>query len=244
VQAPGDRIGLTDAVPYDRYVQAEWSLFEADPVRRSGVPGLSARRVLDIGCGAGQELRPFVRDASTLGIGIDISAEAGRAGRALFAAHLPDSHVAFARAAAESLPFPGGAVDLVICRLALPYTDNARALAEVARVLTPGGVLLLKFHHARYYVEKLREACAAGSVKPAIHACRVLLAGAWYWTTRAQPRNRFIGSETFQTIGMLRRELIPLGLTIRENLSDSDALAPSLLIVRERGSVGAAAGAA
>ncbi|MGH2603573.1 MAG: class I SAM-dependent methyltransferase [Dehalococcoidia bacterium] len=193
---------------------------------------LSVARVVDIGCGAGQELRPFLRDRHSFGVGVDVSPDVGRAGRELFAREQPESHVAFVRAAAEHLPFDTASVDLVVCRLALPYTDNARALAEVARVLRPGGALLLKFHHARYYVLKLREAFAARSLRSAIHACRVLVAGSLYHLTGSQPRNRFTGDETFQSIWLLRRELRRRGLEISRVLADSVPPAPSLLITR------------
>src|SRR5205085_6774151 len=115
------------------------------------VAGLDARRGLDVGCGAGQELLPFAGQPGAVCIGSDVTPEAGLAGRELFASRPPAGRIAFVRAAAESLPFAAGSFDVVICRLALPYTDNARCLSELARVLRPGGVLLLKIHHARYY---------------------------------------------------------------------------------------------
>jgi SAM-dependent methyltransferase len=234
------RMGLAESGPYDSYLRAEWRLFAADPAReaaaRSAVEGLSVDTVLDIGCGAGQELRPFVRNPGTLGVGVDVSPEAGRAARALFAAEQPDSRVTFVRASAERLPFGDASFDLIICRLALPYTRNADALAEMARLLRPGGVLLLKFHHARYYTLKFREAVAARRPRPALHALRVLGAGLVYHITGSQPRGGLTGGETFQTMWMLRRELGRLGLRVRRPLPDSVPAAPSLLIEQESGS--------
>lgn len=240
MDAAAARIGSSEDASYDEYVRAEWTLFEADPVRSRDARELAASlpegRVLDVGCGAGQELRPFAGDpARRLAIGVDVSPEAGRAARELFAAHEPGSRTAFARARAEHLPFTDAAFAVVICRLALPYTDNARALAEMARVLRPGGVLLLKFHHARYYLDKLREAAARGRLKPSIHACRVLCAGSWYHLTGAQPRGRLAGFETFQTSWLLGRELRRSGLAIERVLSDSVPAAPSLLIRKAEG---------
>jgi ubiquinone/menaquinone biosynthesis C-methylase UbiE len=196
------------------------------------VLGLSVARVLDLGCGAGQELLPFLEDARTLGVGIDMSPEVGLAGRQLFAATQPGGRVAFVRAAAESLPLATSSVDVVICRLALPYTDNTRAIAEMARVLRPAGRLLLKYHHARYYTARLRAALSARRLKPAIHASRVLLAGGLYHLTGSQPRGRFTGGETFQTLWLLGRELSRHGFVVRGVLDDSVPAAPSLLVER------------
>ena len=231
---------------YDGYVRAEWAMLSSDPARfaaaREAVRGFSIARVLDIGCGAGQQLRPFVRDGRNFGIGIDTSPETGEAGRQLFARDEPQARVAFVRGAAEGLPFETATFDVVICRLVLPYTDNKRALAEMARVLRPGGALLLKYHHARFYTSELGRAVSAGRIKSAIHACRVLLAGGIYHMTNLQPRGRVGGGETFQTMWLLRRELHRHGLEIRRLLADSVPAAPSLLITHADGA--SAAGAA
>ena len=176
----------------------------------------------------------FSRTPARLGVGIDVSPEVGLAGRSLFATAQCGSRVAFVRAAAESLPIATSSVDVVICRLALPYTDNTRAIAEMARVLRPDGRLLLKFHHARYYTARLRHALAARTLKPAIHACRALIAGGLYHLTGSQPRGRLTGGETFQTLWLLRRELSRHGLVVRGALVDSAPSAPSVLVVRER----------
>lgn len=236
MQADRAEVRVAETEPYDRYVRSEWAMLAGDPVRataaREAVAGLAVSRVLDIGCGAGQELRPFVDGGRTLGVGIDVAPEVGIIGRELFARELPGSRVAYARAAAEHLPFAGASFDLVICRLALPYTDNALALSEVARVLRPGGALLLKYHHARYYGLKLRQALQARLFKSAVHACRVLVAGTLYHVTGAQPRGPLTGRETFQTDWLLRRELRRSGLEIARVLPDSVPAAPSLLIRR------------
>jgi SAM-dependent methyltransferase len=238
VRAEVGGIQISGSSTYDEYVRAEWALFAADPARslpaREVVDSSAAVRVLDIGCGAGQELRPFLRDSRSLGVGVDLSPEAGRAGRQLFAAEQPGSRVGFTRAGAEHLPFGPESFDVVICRLALPYTDNARALEEMSRVLKPGGVLFLKFHHARYYLLKLREALWAGRFKSAIHASRVLLSGCLYHVTGSQRRGRLAGLETFQTVWLLERELRRFGLQMERALKDSVPAAPSLLVRRER----------
>lgn len=246
VMPPHAPIQISGSSTYDEYVRTEWGMFAADPGREQAacqvLATTSVSRVLDIGCGAGQELRPFLRDSGRIGIGVDVSPEAGCVGRELFTREQPQSRVAFARADAERLPFGTATFDVVICRLALPYTNNARALQEISRVLRPGGVLLLKFHHARYYLLKLREALSTGRIKAAIHACRVLASGCLYHATGLQPAWRLTGRETFQTMWMLRRELRRQGLEMQRVLEDSVPAAPSLLIRLRKGSRGIAEG--
>ena len=233
---------------YDGYVRAEWAMLSRDPARfaaaRASVDGFSIARVLDIGCGGGQQLRPFLSDGRALGVGIDASPETGVAGRQLFARDEPHARVAFARSTAEHLPFETASFDLVICRLVLPYTDNKRALAEMARVLRPHGVLLLKFHHVRFYTMELGQALSAGRIKSALHACRVLLAGSIYHLIDRQPRGRVTGGETFQTMWLLSRELRRHGLEVRRLLNDSVPAAPNLLITRANSSAAAVAAGA
>ena len=196
-------------------------------------------RVLDVGCGAGQELLPFVAEHATLAVGVDVAPTVGRSGSGLFAAR-GERAPAFVRAAVETLPFPAGVFDLVICRLVLPYVDNARAIAELARVLHPGGRLLLKIHHARYYLRWLRNALSAADLVAAMYVTRVLLAGIVYHLTRRQPRGRWTaGGETFQTAWLLCGELRRQGLVILKELPDSSPATPSYVVAK---CVGAPAG--
>ncbi len=221
---------------YDGYVLSEWEMFVGEESRRreslEAVAELDVRRVLDVGCGAGQELLPFALERGARCVGIDVTAEAGRAGRRMFAAHAPQARVNFARAAAEVLPFADATFDVCICRLALPYTDNARVIAELARVLRPGGLLLLKIHHARYYAAKLWRGLRSGQVLSAVHAARVLAAGSIYRLTGRQPRSRIPSRETFQTLGMLSRELERCQLDVVREMPDTNSLTPSFLIRR------------
>jgi Methylase involved in ubiquinone/menaquinone biosynthesis len=224
---------------YDSYVRTEWQMFIDNAARSreslDAVAGLSVRRVLDVGCGAGQELIPFATKLGAMCVGIDAASEVGMTGRELFADCAPDARVRFARATAETLPFPENSFDVTICRLALPYTHNARCLRELARVLRPGGMLLLKIHHARYYTRKFREGLSSVQLLSALHAARVLLAGSIYHVTGRQPRLRFPSRETFQTVSLLRRELARCGLEIKEKMGDSNPLTPSFLILKREG---------
>jgi ubiquinone/menaquinone biosynthesis C-methylase UbiE len=228
---------MTEISEYDSYVRLAWTRFVADPARTRGsldaVAGLSVERVLDVGCGAGQQLLPFVTGKGAYGVGLDPSVEVGRAGRELFAAHAPRARVGFLRGSAERLPFSDGSFDVVICRLVLPYTDNVRTLSEFARVLRPGGVLLLKIHHPRFYLRKFFQGLRGRDIRYSVHAARVLLAGAIYHATGRQPKGRLTAhGETFQTLWLLRRELARQGFNLSRELPDTEKITPSFLVIK------------
>lgn len=224
---------------YDTYLRAEWDKFINEPERSRASLELSAditiKRVLDVGCGAGQELLPFLSETDAVGVGTDIAAEVGRVGREMYANHAPQAQINFLRCGAEDLPFPSASFDVVICRLALPYTDNARAFAEASRVLRPGGKYFLKISGARWYLLELGQALRQLNPLSAIHAARVLVAGAVYHLTRKQPRRRIPSPETFQSEWLLRRELRRHGLSIHCKTPDSNPITPSFLIIKESG---------
>lgn len=95
------------------------------------------RAALDVGCGEGR----FCRMMQTLGIapiGIDPTA-------AMIAeARRRDPDGDYRIGAAEALDMPSGSVDLVVSYLSLiDIPDLATAIAEMARVLRPGGALLI-----------------------------------------------------------------------------------------------------
>src|SRR5690349_4834338 len=102
---------------YDEYVRAEWALFTQNHWRWESslqeIPTSDIRYVLDVGCGAGQELLPFVIGRKAIGIGVDLSRDAGLAGRELISENYAGAPIYFARAAAEKLPFESGRFDVV-----------------------------------------------------------------------------------------------------------------------------------
>jgi SAM-dependent methyltransferase len=227
-----------DAKDYNDYILLEFEDFVKDPSR--GHASLEAMaptkvgRVLDVGCGAGQELLPFVTYGNALGVGIDLAPTTVHVGREKLANHAPEARVRFVRGSAEYLSFRDGVFDAVICRLALPYTDNARALAEASRVLRRGGRFLLKIHGVRFYLDLLHRAVKAGNLMSMIYACRVLVAGSIYHLSGRQPRTRIPSTETFQSEWLLRRELSRHGLSILGKTPDSNPLTPSFVIVKTK----------
>ena len=102
----------------------------------------AADRALDIGCGAGHTalaLAPLVRDV----VACDVTDAMLDQARAL-ARERGAANVSFLAADAASLPLDDDAFDLVACRVAAHHFHDVRsAVAEMARVLAPGGRLLL-----------------------------------------------------------------------------------------------------
>jgi len=223
-----------DTADYEQYLRREWEIglnnSRHAKASLAAVKGLKVTRVLDVGCGAGQEMIPFVVELGAFGVGLDIAREASSVGRELFTSRYPAAQVVFIRGAAEDLPLFSKSCNLIICRIALPYMDNQRALAEMARVLSPRGVLLLQIHHARYYVHKLLYGAAALDVRAMAYASRVLAAGLLYHLTGRQPRSGLTVKEVFQTRWRLRRELLQQGLSIVAEMPNSNPRAPLFIV--------------
>ena len=108
------------------------------------VPG---QRILDLGCGRGFYLKMLRHLGFTAIYGIDRELELlPRARRRLRPGPAP-----VGAASAGALPFPDSRFDAVILSEVLEHLgDEAAALAEIRRVLKPGGRLLITVPHARY----------------------------------------------------------------------------------------------
>ena len=98
--------------------------------------------MLDIGCGEGQVSRLAAAGGAEV-VGVDSDLGPGRRGRAGGAAVPPTS-----APAAGGLPFAAGAFDHVVACLVFEHIrDVDDAIAEVARVLEPGGRFTFFLNH-------------------------------------------------------------------------------------------------
>lgn len=101
-----------------------------------------AARVLDVGCGEGQVARLALRGDAEVAIGVDptwaqVEVAAER-----------DGGARYARAAAGALPFSSSSFDAVVACLVFEHIrDVDDAIAEVGRVLVPGGRFLFFLNH-------------------------------------------------------------------------------------------------
>lgn len=103
---------------------------------------VQGRRTLDVACGEGYGSALLAGVASGV-VGIDVAADAVAHARATYAAR---PGVRFEHGSASALPLADGSVDAVVSFETiehLPREEQPRMLAEVARVLTAGGLLVL-----------------------------------------------------------------------------------------------------
>ncbi len=105
--------------------------------------GQGARPVLEIAVGTGRNLAHY--DAEATVTGVDLSPEMLALARK-YAAEL-GLEADLREGDAAHLPFPDASFDTVVCALSLcSIPDPERAIAEMHRVLVPGGHLLLLDH--------------------------------------------------------------------------------------------------
>jgi SAM-dependent methyltransferase len=99
-------------------------------------------RVLDVGTGEGQVARALVGAGAQVVVGVDPAwAQVAEAGRRA-------GGPAYARAAADALPFPDGAFDAVVACLVFEHVEAVdESLAEVGRVLRAGGRFAFFLNH-------------------------------------------------------------------------------------------------
>ena len=99
-------------------------------------------RVLDIGCGAGHTALAVAPGAASV-TAVDLTREMLEVAAAL-ARERGITNITFEPADVSALPFPDATFDIVTSRYsAHHYGAPEKALAEAARVLRPGGRLLL-----------------------------------------------------------------------------------------------------
>lgn len=160
------------------------------------------QRVLDVGCGYGRDL-DALREAGIEAVGVDPDPAA--------VDYCATRGLSVTQAPAESLPFPDASFDGVVLDGALQFTSPALALAEAARVLRPGGTLLLATQGPGYamHLTQIRRG------RSRLFGLRTMVNGAWYAVT-GQRLPGWLGDTLCFTPGQVARLCEGAGFTVVE----------------------------
>jgi ubiquinone/menaquinone biosynthesis C-methylase UbiE len=140
-QSAGWQLGGDAPVAYDTYIV---NVFMQDYSRRlvETAEIRAGARVLDVACGTGVVTRLAAERAGAEGyvVGLDINTGMLSRARALS----EKSNIAWHEGGVTDMPFSEGSFDVVLCQQGLQFfPDKAAALADMRRVLTPGGRLVV-----------------------------------------------------------------------------------------------------
>jgi len=107
---------------------------------RFAAPQVAGGDVLDLGCGSGYGSAMLAREAKSV-IGVDVSAAAIEHARERYGCQ----NTTFRQISpTEGLPFESGTFDSAVCFQVIEHVqDDRRFVAEIARVLRPGGLAIL-----------------------------------------------------------------------------------------------------
>jgi SAM-dependent methyltransferase len=131
--------------------QTPWTLLRLGAVRDLVEPA-AGERVLDLGCAAGA-VTHFLSTFGCEVVGVDSEPLAVEAARTLF------PRLRFEIADVRSLPFPDVSFDKAVAADLVEHLDDAALagmLAEVHRVLVPGGTLSLYTPNRAHPIERLK----------------------------------------------------------------------------------------
>ncbi len=146
------------------------------------VRNVAGRRVLDVGCGHGLYSLDLARRGAAL-VGCDLDGPALTDARQAVQRLGLDGRALFLVADGAALPLPNGQFDLAVCNCVLEHiADDGAALAAMARLLRPGGVLYLSVDSAEHglalgFLERLPPGLKRRLLWPQVLAAPSLSAG-------------------------------------------------------------------
>lgn len=145
--APGTPEFFAETEAY-RYEKLEYLADALDFPRHAG------RRLLDVGCGLGNDLARFAAAGARV-TGIDLAPRAVQLARRNFAQRgLPGD---FAVMDGERLELPDASFDVVYCHTVLHFTPDPGAMVrEIRRVLRPDGLAIVMTVNRRSWMNVLR----------------------------------------------------------------------------------------
>ena len=165
------------------------------------------RKILDVGCGAGQTLLATDFEPGTTVIGLDVDKSALALGRQL------DRKISFVCARGECLPFQAERLDFVFLRVALPYMNVHETLFEIWRVLKRGGRVWLVLHPCSMVLRETVDALASLKLRRAMVCLYVIANGVVLNLLGKEFHLPFRKNyyESFQTIRGIRKLLRNVG---------------------------------
>lgn len=108
-------------------------------------------RVLSSGCGSGGDLETFLKTGAAHATGIEVDSGLSSLAKKRFAGSAFEDRVEILTYAGDYLPLPDAGFDIVFSMHVIEHTKNvALYLAELLRVLKPGGIIFLELPN-RYY---------------------------------------------------------------------------------------------
>jgi arsenite methyltransferase len=216
---------------------------EALTLRLAELAGVApGKRVLDVACGSGATARLLAREFDCVAVGVDLGARAiAAAGQAAGAGE----RASFLLGDAEALPLPDSGFDVAISECSLcTFPDKPRAIAEMARVLRPGGTIAIAdvtadvdALPAALRTAAARVACVAGAGTADEYVA--LLRDAGCEPHAIEPHDAELRTMADRVEARLRvaRMLAPAG-ELRERAAEAAALARLAIRAIERGVLG------
>ena len=177
---------------------------ECQRLLRRGVA--AGMRVLDVGCGDGALIAALRDEVGADVVGIEIDPALVKTAQAA------NLDVRLGRA--EALPIAASSVDIVLCSVVVPYTDQRVAVREWARVLRPGGAVNATYHGPGYGLHYLL--APPEGWRSQVYGARMLLNTAVYVSSgRRLPG--FVGDTLCQTQRAMERASADAGLVVEHS---------------------------
>jgi len=105
-----------------------------------------------------------------------------------------DSRIKILDAYAEKLPYDSNSFDLVLCLGVFMFTDQNKSLNEFARVIKPGGTLVLNVSGIGYYLESLRNGIAYRNRSDIWFSLGIILRSIKKWIFKGVSKNTTVTS--------------------------------------------------
>jgi SAM-dependent methyltransferase len=198
----------------------------------------SFTRVVDIGCGGGGA-GLVIREAGMLApggvyIGMDISYAALTAGIELSRRGGGDIATVHVQGTAYHMPFAGGAIDCCVSRSTLYYLQKGKALAEMARVVRKGGLLIVAVPTIGYMARRALHGWSTLRPREAIKYTAATLLGivAWLGADVRPPPALFTG-ETKRSLRARLARIPELRLVLLKRLALPFVGHPLLLVAEK-----------